>query len=325
MATTWDANNKSSTEALSGGNLVATSSGVGTVSATRLMTGPTYFEVTPTTLTGTVAVGLVNRSYNMASGTILGTDNNGIGYKSSGAVVLNNVTLSTIATYAAGNIIGVAVDLQNRLVWFRVGTGNWNNSATANPATGSGGIDYSTMALTSLFPAAGGNATGAVMTAAFTGFTNTAPSGFSSVDSCQATATNADRNVTGTKSVTISILAARAVFQMGQTASAGSPGFANPVPVATPLKGGTTGTAYSETISAQGSAPPFTFAVSSGALPTGCTLNTSTGVISGTPTVAATYSFVISATDAHGNVGVTSFTIIIATPASGAANYGWAA
>src|ERR1039458_1221903 len=55
-----------------------------------------------------------------------------------------------------------------------------------------------------------------------------------------------------------------------------------PVPVAQQLKGGTIGIAYSETISAQGGTSPYTFALTSGSLPTGTSLNTSTGVISGT-------------------------------------------
>jgi hypothetical protein len=320
-ATVWDANNKSSTEALSGGNLVATSSGVGTVAASRTLTGKTYFEITPTTLTGTVAVGLVNRSYNMASGNILGTDNNGIGYKSSGAVVLNNVTLTTIATYVQGNVIGVAVDIENRLIWFRVGTGNWNNSGTANPATGVGGIDYSSMALTSLFPAAGGSATGAVMTAAFSTFTNTAPSGFVTTDTCQATAVNADFGAgRGSLSPASPILVARSTFQMGRGAS--TSGLV--VPVAAVLPPATIGTSYSETISVQGGSPPYTFSVT-GSMPPGLSLNASTGVISGTATTIGGYSFTIRVADANSLVGSEIFSIAVTAAASAVGNYGWAA
>jgi len=190
-ATTFDANNKTAAFTLSGGNLVATSSAIATAAATRALTGPTYFEVTATTLTGTLSIGFVNRAYNMASGTILGTDNNGLGFKSSGAVVLNNVTLSTIQTYVQGDVVCVAVDIANRLVWFRTNGGNWNNSGTANPATGVGGIDYSTMNLGALLPAVGCSITGAVLTGKFTsGFAQTAPSGFITADTCAATAKN---------------------------------------------------------------------------------------------------------------------------------------
>jgi hypothetical protein len=101
--------------------------------------------------------------------------------------------------------------------------------------------------------------------------------------------------------------------------SAGStfaPSHFNPVPVASALKGGTTGLAYSETISAVGGTAPYSFAVTSGALPTGATLNSATGVISGTPTVAATAGFTITVTDTNGFTGSQAFTIIIAAPAS---------
>lgn len=194
-ATTWDANNKSAGFALSGGNLVATSSALATVAATRALTGPTYFEITVTTLTGTISIGLVNRSYNMASGTILGTDLNGIGYKSSGVVVINNATVATLAAYAQGNVIGVAVDVQNRLIWFRVGAGNWNNDVIANqnPVGSVGGISYAGMTLGTLLPAGGCSATGAVLTANFTGaFANAAPTGYITADTCAATAVNGD-------------------------------------------------------------------------------------------------------------------------------------
>jgi len=50
-----------------------------------------------------------------------------------------------------------------------------------------------------------------------------------------------------------------------------------------------------------GGTPPYTFSVSSGTLPPGLTLNTSTGAISGTPTAPGT--FTIKVTDANGAMG----------------------
>src|SRR6266851_9495315 len=87
----------------------------------------------------------------------------------------------------------------------------------------------------------------------------------------------------------------------------------NPVPVASALKGGVTAAAYSETITAQGGTPPYTFAMTSGALPTGTTLNSSSGVISGTPTAASTFSFTITVADSLGFMGSQAFSVIIAT------------
>lgn len=59
---------------------------------------------------------------------------------------------------------------------------------------------------------------------------------------------------------------------------------------------GTVGQAYSGQINATGDSPPYVFALVSGTLPPGLTLNTATGVISGIPTTAGTFTFTISVT-----------------------------
>lgn len=105
-----------------------------------------------------------------------------------------------------------------------------------------------------------------------------------------------------------------------------APSHFNPVPVASALKGGTVGTAYSATISAQGGTTPYSFAVTSGALPAGTSLNSSTGVISGTPTTVGSASFTITVTDASSFTGATAFTIVIAAPVTvPPTNYGYTA
>jgi hypothetical protein len=90
-----------------------------------------------------------------------------------------------------------------------------------------------------------------------------------------------------------------------------TPSHFNPVPVASALAGGVNGTAYSETITAQGGTSPYTFAVVSGALPTGTTLS-SAGVITGTPSVTGTFTFTVAVTDASGFTGSQNFAIVIA-------------
>jgi FtsP/CotA-like multicopper oxidase with cupredoxin domain len=67
-----------------------------------------------------------------------------------------------------------------------------------------------------------------------------------------------------------------------------------------PLPGGTTGVAYGRTIGVSGGVSPYTWALTLGSLPPGLTLNTSTGVISGTPTTVGTFNFTIRATDSQG-------------------------
>ena len=52
-----------------------------------------------------------------------------------------------------------------------------------------------------------------------------------------------------------------------------------PIVITTSLPGGTTGTAYSTTLQASGGTTPYTWAITSGSLPVGLTLNSSTGQI----------------------------------------------
>lgn len=62
------------------------------------------------------------------------------------------------------------------------------------------------------------------------------------------------------------------------------------------------GEAYSYTYVATGGTAPYTFSVVSGTLPPGLTLDEDTGVLSGTPTTAGSYSFGVQVADALGVV-----------------------
>lgn len=64
------------------------------------------------------------------------------------------------------------------------------------------------------------------------------------------------------------------------------------------LAGGTVGSAYSASVSAVGGTEPYSFEVTSGSLPTGLEMS-SAGAITGTPTVADTYNFTVTVTDAE--------------------------
>jgi len=66
----------------------------------------------------------------------------------------------------------------------------------------------------------------------------------------------------------------------------------------TSLPNATVNAAYSKALTAAGGVPPYTsWQVASGSLPSGLTLNASTGVISGTPTSTGTSSFTVTVTD----------------------------
>ncbi len=77
------------------------------------------------------------------------------------------------------------------------------------------------------------------------------------------------------------------------------------------LPNGEVGIAYSRTLAAAGGTSPYTWSVSAGALPPGLTLAPSTGILSGTPTTAGTYSFTIKVTDSIGGTGTKAFSITI--------------
>ncbi len=86
----------------------------------------------------------------------------------------------------------------------------------------------------------------------------------------------------------------------------------------TSLANGTVASAYSASITASGGTTPYSYAVTSGALPAGVTLSTS-GALSGTPTAGGTFTFDVTATDSSTGTGapfagVRSYSLTIAAP-----------
>ncbi len=69
---------------------------------------------------------------------------------------------------------------------------------------------------------------------------------------------------------------------------------------------GTEGIAFSQTMVATGGTPPYTWSVLSGSLPAGITLDSSTGVISGTPTTPGKSTFEIQVEDSASNTADSS-------------------
>nr|WP_115678387.1 putative Ig domain-containing protein [Cupriavidus neocaledonicus] len=63
------------------------------------------------------------------------------------------------------------------------------------------------------------------------------------------------------------------------------------------------GVAYSQAFTASGGTAPYTFAVAAGTLPAGLSLNTATGVLSGTPSAAGSHTFTVRVTDSSTGTG----------------------
>jgi hypothetical protein len=80
----------------------------------------------------------------------------------------------------------------------------------------------------------------------------------------------------------------------------------------TTLPDGTVNTAYSQTLAASGGSGTYTaWAISSGSLPAGLSLASSTGIISGTPTASGASSFTVQITDSNGASATQSLSINI--------------
>jgi hypothetical protein len=78
------------------------------------------------------------------------------------------------------------------------------------------------------------------------------------------------------------------------------------------LPNGTVAVPYSQTLVGSGGTAPYTFAVTSGALPAGLSL-TAAGALAGTPTAAGTSNFTIRATDANGCFADFARTLVVTT------------
>jgi hypothetical protein len=85
--------------------------------------------------------------------------------------------------------------------------------------------------------------------------------------------------------------------------------------IATPvqLPEGFLSLAYSQTLSAYGGTPPYTWTVVSGALPSGLTLSAA-GVLSGTPTAAGTAVFNVQVVDAASAAAIAAMTLTVQMP-----------
>ncbi|HMZ20275.1 MAG TPA: putative Ig domain-containing protein, partial [Blastocatellia bacterium] len=82
-------------------------------------------------------------------------------------------------------------------------------------------------------------------------------------------------------------------------------------PINPTLPAGTVGAAYSQTLTQSGGTGAINYTLSAGALPTGLSLNQTTGVVSGTPTAAGAFSFTVRATDANNCTGERAYSLTI--------------
>jgi hypothetical protein len=180
---TWNTTDSAAGITRSNGNLTLTytsGSGFQGVRATNShSTGKYYFELTPTSNASATDIGIANAAF-VTTNPLWANSADSIGYISgSGVVETNGTVLATVQTWSL-DTVSVAVDLGAQLLWVRVNAGNWNNSGTANPATGIGGISLSSLNAGPYFPAINLHDTGETNTANFgaTAYAETVPAGF---------------------------------------------------------------------------------------------------------------------------------------------------
>lgn len=187
--TTWNPSDKSGGITLSGGNLVATATATGNQgvrAADRQVSGKYYWEITPAVNVTNQAVGITNGAISIGSiQSSGGVGSVGCAYcnNAGGVFVDGSASLGSIGTWVVGTVIGIALDLDHRLIWFRLGSaGNWNGSAGASPAAGVGG--FSVPGIWAAYPLDVFTNVGAnpAHTANFgdSAFAGTVPSGFTS-------------------------------------------------------------------------------------------------------------------------------------------------
>jgi hypothetical protein len=168
---------------LSAGNLTATSTaGSGGVRGVSYASGKFYWECAMATwANANTAPGIASASAILSN--FGATPTQAALVRQNGLIWVNNVsTGNSLGARASGDVIGIALDIGSRLIWFRLApSGNWNGSSTANPATGTGGLNISGL-LGALYPAFAGAASGdqCSINVGGSSFVGSVPSGFTS-------------------------------------------------------------------------------------------------------------------------------------------------
>lgn len=127
-------------------------------------------------------VGFANATFPLT--TQLGNTNDGWVANASQNIRINNGNFGQLGLMYLGCCIGLAFDPVGKLVWVSLNGGNWNNSATADPGTGVGGVSISTINAGPYFPCFSSATNGAAVIGRFgTGdFAYPVPSGFAAMD-----------------------------------------------------------------------------------------------------------------------------------------------
>lgn|SRR5262245_2320498 len=188
VTTTLNPSDKSANMVLSGGNLTGNISSGGDNGAratTSIASGKRYFEIKAVDAgTGAGADTGCGIATSSAGLTTVGAtpSNAALIYVPSGNIWYNNANTGiSLGTPAVGDVFCIALDMDNKRIWFRRNAGNWNNNASYDPSTNTGGISISSVFTSNAaYPIITIYAISVHLTANFgaTAFAQSVPSGF---------------------------------------------------------------------------------------------------------------------------------------------------
>lgn len=146
--------------------------------------GQLYFELYQDIAGGAASthVGLINSSADITGSHWIGETADSFGWFGDGRVYINSSNIANVNNwFNDGDLLQIAVDLDTMEAWLKRNSGNWNNDASADPATNTNGIDISSLNSGPYYPAIRFYESGQKMTANFgaTSYSGTKPSGYS--------------------------------------------------------------------------------------------------------------------------------------------------
>jgi hypothetical protein len=237
------------------------------------------------TITATGGTGAV--TFSISSGALpdgMGLGNGVISGTPTTANQISSFTILAMDTVGARNYYSYTIEINPVVTFTTTALSNWtvNQPGYSQAISTTGGTGADTFAVTT-----GTLPTGISMTSGgvFSG-TPTATGTFTFT----VTATDSVA-ATGTKSYTVVINPTMAI-------------------TTTALPNWTAAFAYNKTIATTGGTSPITFVKTSGTLPVGVSLGSS-GVLSGTPTTAGSYTFAVQSTDKAGVSSTESYTVVV--------------
>ena len=179
IADAWNVNDKDASIALSNGDKTATGSDGGAVRSTTVVSngeaGKYYAELYLDDIGGGMHFGIQDTSYERNDSIAA------FRLANDGEIYCFDTYATTISAFSNSDVMCVAWDTGAELLWFRRNDEDWNDSGTANPATGTGGIDVSDAAsVEHALKAYLSTGTVVTLRVELNDFSETVPSGFSS-------------------------------------------------------------------------------------------------------------------------------------------------